>query len=139
MLRLVVFSSKTKSYQEQKTREIAMAKPAKVILNNSCVEPSQILQCTHECILVILAAQPGPKGRLFCLHSFNFFFSFLTEEITYHVMTPDTMSLLGSLAKPLYYWFFFPLTRYDFCTPPKFLSLRHNPGLNLRHGDLLSL
>ena len=38
MLRLVVFSSKTKSYQEQKTREIAMAKPAKVILNKSCVE-----------------------------------------------------------------------------------------------------
>ena len=40
MLRLVVFSSKTKSYQEQKTREIAMAKPAKVISNKSCVELS---------------------------------------------------------------------------------------------------
>ena len=47
MLRLVVFSSKTKSYQEQKTREIAMAKPAKVFSNNSCVDLSLILQCTH--------------------------------------------------------------------------------------------
>ena len=46
MLRLVVFSSKTKSYQEQKTREIAMAKPAKVILNKSSVELSLLLQCT---------------------------------------------------------------------------------------------
>ena len=51
MLRLVVFSSKTKSYQEQKTREIAMAKPAKVILNKSSVELSLLLQCTT-CIFV---------------------------------------------------------------------------------------
>ena len=46
MLRLVVFSSKTKSYQEQKTREIAMAKPTKIILNKFCVELSLTLQCT---------------------------------------------------------------------------------------------
>jgi hypothetical protein len=46
MLRLVVFSSKTKSYQEQKTREIAMAKPAEVILNKSCVELFLLSKCT---------------------------------------------------------------------------------------------
>ena len=27
----------------------------------------------HECILVILAAQPGPNGQLSCLHSFKIF------------------------------------------------------------------
>ena len=27
----------------------------------------------HECILVILAEQPGPNGRLSCLHSFKLF------------------------------------------------------------------
>ena len=53
MLRLVVFSSKTKSYQEQKTREIAMAKPAKVISNKSCVELSLLSKCSYNmCIWV---------------------------------------------------------------------------------------
>ena len=120
MLRLVVFSSKTKSYQEQKTREIAMAKPAKVILNNSCVELSLILQCTHgrrkvhEHILVILAAQPGPNGQLFCLHSFKNFSpmkpSYTSNEMTWFAAHFDVLKNINDnfqnmfLCKPAW-WF----------------------------------
>ena len=61
----------------------------------------------------------------------------------FHRTTPDTRSLLGSLAKPYTIFLFslgrgYPLTRYDFCTPRNFFLLgatrdRTREGQGKRH------